>query len=342
MIAASLFHNFTVAIPTYNGAQRIPYVLECLRWQLGTDHISWEIIVVDNNSTDDTELVVREFQKGWPNLRYAFEPKQGAAFARQRAIRLARSPLVGFLDDDNLPSIIWINQAVKFFREHPQAGIVGSHIRGKFDCDLPANFDRIAAFLALTYRGPSPLIYSPDQKVLPPGAGMAVRRHAWLENVPENPILCGPTKDSVLSSEDLEATLHIQKAGWEVWYNPAMRVEHKIPARRLTQKYLCSLMKGAGLSRHRTRMLSVKKHHRYFMTLAYAINDVRKIVRHIVRYRAAVWRDPVTASEMTLYIYSLISPFFFLKRRLDKTWPDSKLGEVSENPVSSTMQDQHT
>ncbi|MEM1308229.1 MAG: hormogonium polysaccharide biosynthesis glycosyltransferase HpsE [Cyanobacteria bacterium P01_H01_bin.153] len=340
MTGASLFCDFTVAIPTYNGGQRISYVLECLKWQLGTERISWEVIVVDNNSTDNTEAVVRQFQKDWPNLRYTVEPKQGAAFARQRAVRLARSPLIGFLDDDNLPSAIWINQAVKFFREHPQAGIVGSHIRGQFDSDLPANFDRIAPFLALINRGPAPLLYSPDQKVLPPGAGMAVRRGAWLENVPDNPVLGGRTKDSMLTGEDMETTLHIQQAGWEVWYNPTMRVEHKIPAQRLTREYLCDLMRGIGLSRHRTRMLSVKKHQRYFMVVAYAVNDIRKILRHIIKYRAAVWQDPVTVSEMTLYIYSLISPAFFLKMQLDKTLVDSKLGETLKGQTLKAMQDQ--
>lgn len=316
MSAVSLFRDFTVAIPTYNGADRIADVLERLKWQLGTRHIIWEVIVVDNNSTDDTEAVVRNFQRDWPTLRYAFEAKQGAAYARQKAIRLARSPLVGFLDDDNLPSAIWVNQTVKFFREHAEAGIVGSHIRGQFECDLPDNFERIAPFLALISRGDKPLLYVPEKKVLPPGAGMAVRRAAWLENVPENPVLGGRTKDSMLTGEDMETTLHIQRAGWEVWYNPAMRIEHKIPPQRLTQHYLCDLMRGIGLSRHRTRMLSVQQHQKSLMVLAYAMNDLRKILRHLVKHRSAVWQDPVTASEMTLYFYSLISPLFFLQMHL--------------------------
>ncbi|MGF1461051.1 MAG: hormogonium polysaccharide biosynthesis glycosyltransferase HpsE [Leptolyngbyaceae cyanobacterium] len=343
MNAVSLFCDFTVAIPTYNGAERIPDVLERLKWQLGLERIRWEIIVVDNNSTDQTEAVVRRFQKDFPNLRYAFEPRQGAAYARQKAIRLARSPLVGFLDDDNLPSVIWINQAVKFAQEHPQAGIFGSHIRGQFDCELPSNFDRVAPFLALINRGPKPLFYEPEKKVLPPGAGMVVRRTAWLDNVPDTPVLSGRTKDSMLTGEDMETTLCIQQAGWEVWYNPAMRVEHKIPAQRLTHQYLCDLMRGIGLSRYRTRMLSVKKHQKYFMLLAYMVNDGRKIVRHLLKHRENVWRDPVTASEMTLYVYSLLSPGFFLQMYLKQAWSRSVLKKQWLASLErKTMQDQHT
>lgn len=340
-MSASLFCDFTVAIPTYNGAHRIADVLERLKWQLGTEHIVWEVIVVDNNSTDDTRAVVQRFQQDWPSLRYAFEPKQGAAHARQRAIRIARSPLVGFLDDDNLPSAIWINQAVRFFKEHPEAGVVGSHIRGKFDCDLPDHFERIAPFLALIDRGAKPSLYLPERKVLPPGAGMAVRRAAWLENVPENPVLGGRTKDSMLTGEDMETTLHIQRAGWEVWYNPAMRVEHKIPPQRLTHYYLCDLMRGIGLSRHRTRMLSVTQHQRYPMIIAYALNDLRKIFRHVVKYRSAVWQEPVAASEMTLYFYSLISPLFFLQMHLKRLWANNKLILWLAQQATATFQDQH-
>lgn len=336
MSRVKFFCDFTVAIPTYNGAERISDVLTRLKWQLGTEHIAWEVIVVDNNSTDETAAVVRQFQRDWPELRYAFEPKQGATYARQRGVKLSRSPLIGFLDDDNLPSAIWVNQAVKFLREHPQAGIIGSHIRGQFDSELPKDFDRIAPFLALIDRGSQPLFYAPEKKVLPPGAGMVVRRHAWVENVPDNPVLGGRTKDSMLTGEDMETTLHIQQAGWEVWYNPAMRVEHKIPAQRLTHDYLHDLMRGIGLSRYRTRMLSVKKPQKYPMLLAYAVNDVRKMVRHLIKYRTGIWRDPVAASEMTLYFYSLLSPVFFLQMHLQRLWSRSALRKrwVSDNSSS--------
>ena len=342
----NFFCDFTVAIPTYNGAKRIGDVLSRLRWQLGVNHIAWEVIVVDNNSTDDTAMVVCQFQQDWPNLRYVFEPRQGATYARKRAVRSARSPLIGFLDDDNLPSTVWVNQAMKFFQENPRAGIVGSHIRGQFDNEPPENFDRIASFLALIDRGPTPLLYAPEKKVLPPGAGMVVRRSAWLENVPDNPVLGGRTQDSMLTGEDIETTLHIQQAGWEVWYNPAMRVEHKISAQRLTKEYLCALMRGIGLSRHRTRMLSVKPRQKYFMLLAYAVNDSRKILRHLIKYRADVWRDPVTASEMTLYVYSLLSPVFFLQMYVQKVFSDNPLkksgpmGKVSTDNRSSMSRSQ--
>jgi glycosyltransferase involved in cell wall biosynthesis len=93
--------HVTIAIPTYNGADRLPLILERLRSQTATESIQWEILIVDNNSTDDTAAVVQKHQENWPYpypLKYCFEPEQGAAFARQRAIQEAEGELVGFLD----------------------------------------------------------------------------------------------------------------------------------------------------------------------------------------------------------------------------------------------------
>lgn len=328
--------DFTVAIATYNGASRIAEVLDCLRWQLQIENIRWEVIVVDNNSTDDTATVIKNYQKQWPALRYAFEPMQGAGYARQKAVRMASSPLIGFLDDDNLPSLLWVKAAYQFAQDHPRAGVIGSRIRGQFECETPVNFERIAPFLALIDRGNQPLIYEPHKKVLPPGAGMVVRRAAWLENLPEKPVLGGRTQHSMLTGEDLEAVLHIQQAGWEVWYNPAMTVEHKIPPQRLTRRYLISLMQGIGLSRHHTRMLSLGKAERLPMMVAYAINDVRKIVGTVMHRGLQAWTDTVTVSELTLYCYSLISPLFFGREALRAFWENQVAGE---NPSAAPIQD---
>lgn len=311
--------DFSVAICTYNGEKRIGPLLECLLWQLNTENLAWEVIVVDNNSTDDTHDVIKAFHQKWPNdqvpLRYEFESKQGASFARQRAVDVARGELIGFLDDDNSPSMVWVASAYQFAHKHPQAGVFGSRIRGDFEINPPPDFERIAAYLALTERGPNPRIYEPKTKVLPPGAGLVVRRQAWLDHVPRVLSLSGPVGDRE-AGEDLEVVLHIQRAGWEVWYNPHMRLYHRIPERRLKRDYLIKLCRGIGLSRHRTRMLSFAWWQRPMVTPLYLINDLRKIGLHLLRYRSKSLTDTVAACEINLYLYTLISPLYIWLREL--------------------------
>ncbi|NEQ51965.1 MAG: glycosyltransferase family 2 protein, partial [Leptolyngbya sp. SIO3F4] len=148
--------DFTIAICTYDGARRIPAVLDRLQRQIEVQGVRWEVFVIDNNSHDSTKAVVLEYQKTWPSeipLRYFFEGRQGAAYARQLAMENAQSELVGFLDDDNLPADNWVAAACKFGQDYPQVGAYGSQIHGQFDGVLPDDFARIQSFFALTQRG---------------------------------------------------------------------------------------------------------------------------------------------------------------------------------------------
>jgi hypothetical protein len=114
----------------------------------------------------------------------------------------------------------------------------------------------------------------------------------------------------MVTSEDLEMLSYIQSKGWEIWYNPAMQIEHKIPRWRLEREYLIPFFRGIGLSRHVTRMLSVKSWQRPIATLAYMTNDLRKIAVHLLKHGTRVQSDLIAACEMQLFVCSLISPFY--------------------------------
>ncbi|NJN90311.1 MAG: glycosyltransferase [Leptolyngbyaceae cyanobacterium SL_5_14] len=307
--------DFTVAIPTYNGAQRLPDVLEALKLQTGTESFIWEVLVVDNNSQDTTAEVVKAYQQNSLYLiRYCLETTQGAGFARKRAIHEAKSNLIGFLDDDNIPAESWIAAAYAFVQEYPNVGAVASRIQGEFESEPPENFSRLLSFLALTERGSEPLIYEPAKKVLPPSAGLVIRKQAWLENVPDRLILNGRVDGNMLTAEDLEMLSYIQRSGWEIWYNPAMQVRHKIPKQRLEREYLIPFFRGIGLSRYVTRMLSVKRWQRSPALVVYTLNDIRKIALHLLKYRTQVKTDLVAACELELFTSSLISPFYLWRK----------------------------
>ncbi|MBF2047186.1 MAG: glycosyltransferase family 2 protein [Elainella sp. C42_A2020_010] len=314
--------DFTVAIPTYNGEQRLPDVLRRLQTQTGLEAVNWEVLVVDNNSQDQTAAIVEAFQTTFScPLRYCVERQQGASYARQRAVREAHSELIGFLDDDNLPDPGWVLAAYQFAQQHPQAGAYGSRITGEFEVEPPAHFQRIAPFMAIVERGSQPHRYEPEKKLLPPSAGLVVRKQAWLAHVPEQTLLNRlhfKRSDGNDCSEDIEALSYIQQSGWEVWHNPAMRIAHKIPAWRLERGYLLPLFRSIGLSRCATRLVSMKPHQRWWMTAAYMVSDLRRVVLHMLKYRAQFKTDLVAACELELYFGILISPFYLLAQHLSK------------------------
>jgi glycosyltransferase involved in cell wall biosynthesis len=305
--------NITIAIPTYNGAHRLPTLLQLLQNQVNTEHITWEIIVVDNNSTDDTAKIVHEYQQNWRHpfpLKYCLETQQGAAYARKRAVFEAQGQLIGFLDDDNYPEPDWVFSAYTFSTQYPKCGAYASLIHPAWEVEPPPNFKRITPFLAITERGDIPLLYDKRKKMLPPSAGLVVRKQAWIECIPENPILTGRANGNMLTGEDTEMLSYIQKAGWEIWYNPAMEIHHQIPHWRLQKEYLLPFFRGIGLSRYVTRMVNIKPHLRPFACFAYMMNDLRKILTHLIKYRRSVKTELVAACEMQLFVSSLISPFY--------------------------------
>jgi len=122
-------------------------------------------------------------------------------------------------------------------------------------------------------------------------------------------------REARLASEDLEAVLHIQLGGWEIWYNPEMCIHHKIPAWRFQRKYLISLFRCVGLSRHHLRMLRIQPWQRPLVSLAYLVNDVRKIILYALKYRGMFQSDLIAACEMELLMSSFISPFYLFQKR---------------------------
>ncbi len=306
--------DFTIVIPTYNGANRLPRVLERLKTQINSDAIIWEIVIVDNNSTDATRQVIETYQRQWEDgfLKYYFEPKQGAAFARNLALRMARGPLVGFLDDDNLPSETWLDAAYRFAQRHPQVGAYGGQIHPEFEVEPDPEFKPLAIYLAIVERGSKPYCYTRQKRVLPPTAGLVVRREAWLNHVPSDPFLTGPTPHTNLASEDIAAIAHIQNAGWEIWYNPEMHLTHQIPERRLQKKSLLKLIQGVGLAKHHIRMIRLHPWQRPIAFLGYFLNDLMKLSRYWITHARSIDYNVHHACELQLLVSTVISPFYLL------------------------------
>ncbi|HIK08600.1 MAG TPA: glycosyltransferase family 2 protein [Trichormus sp. M33_DOE_039] len=314
--------DFTVAIPTYNGVNRLPKVLDRLHHQICLKDINWEIIIIDNNSTDGTAEFVKDYQNKWSDrlsIQYYFEAEQGLAFARNKAIQEAKSELVGFLDDDNLPAVNWVFSAYKFGIEHPRAGAYSSQIHGLFEVEPSEKLKSIIFYLAINERGSYPMLYEPHKKGLPPGAGLVVRRQVWQNHVPNRLFLVGRVGSSMLAGEDAEAMSYIYQAGWEIWYNPTMVIEHIIPYWRIEKKYLISLMSGIGLSRYHIRMLLLKKWQRPFCSLLYLINDGFKLVLYYIFYYTRFENDLVAMCELERLTATFISPFYLSWVKWQKT-----------------------
>ncbi|MEM7554893.1 MAG: hormogonium polysaccharide biosynthesis glycosyltransferase HpsE, partial [Cyanobacteria bacterium P01_A01_bin.84] len=305
------FH-ITVAVPTYNGASRLPVLLEHLLSSTGVEHLNWEIIIVDNNSSDRTADVVRQYQFSWTKycpLIYCLETKQGAAWARILAVKKARGEIIAFLDDDNLPAKDWLLEAYKFGKEHPKAGAWSGQIHADFEVQPPEKFEQIQNFLAIREHGDQSHIFDAKNLRLPPAAALVVRKKAWDENVPLIPSLTGKLPGLFIQGDDYEPLLYIYRGKWEIWYNPKMHTYHQIPAWRLEKEYLLVLASGCGLSTFQLRIINSQTWQIPFIFIKTILSNLRRVINHLIKYKGQFRKEFIPLFEIKFYLASMMSPF---------------------------------
>ncbi|MGB3510843.1 MAG: hormogonium polysaccharide biosynthesis glycosyltransferase HpsE [Microcoleaceae cyanobacterium] len=315
--------DFSIVIATYNGAQRLPKVLELLKTQVLTQKIQWEILVIDNNSQDNTAQVVSNYAQKWhegSQLRYIFEPKQGAAYARCRGVKEAKTTsLIGFLDDDNLPPANWVTEAYTFGRDRPEVGAYGGIIHAKLDTPRPPYFNQVKGYLTIYNRGGQAFQYKRDAKPrrIPPAPGAVIRKEVWQQTIPspEKLLIGGRDAKTMAAGEDAEMMFYIQNSDWEVWHNPKMEVWHHIPPYRLEKSYLLKLARGYGLSNYLTRLARYKPWQRPLIRLItplYTIRDSVKLLKYYWQYKNILEDDFGKACELEVKIGQFYSPYLWL------------------------------
>ena len=310
--------NFTVAIRTYNRAANLPSLLDHLQTQMKTKDITWEVLIVNNNSTDNTAEILQHYQRHWQGggqgeapLRIVLETRQGAAIARRRAIEEAEGKWVGFIDDDAIPSPTWIQDAFEFAESRPQIGAFSGQILPEYEVEPLPSFDRIAYNMPLAFRTDQFCYQQHPKWGYPEGVGLVIRRDVWLKYVPEKQMIQGPVKSGfALKGEENESMSHLFRTDWELWYNGEMSIVHRIPKERLERGYLLNFFRIIGLSQHRFRMLRYQLWQRPIVFPLFIVNDVRRIVQHYAKYRSVLGNDIAADCEWQMALHRLISPFY--------------------------------
>ena len=229
--------RFTVAVCTWNRAALLRQFLGRLALVRHAPG-DWEVLVVNNNSTDDTELVLDDFEGRLP-LRRAFEPKPGHSHARNTAVGQARGEYVVWTDDDVLVEEGWLAAYARAVERHPEAALFGGPIRPRFEGTPPA-------WLSAAWRDVGPVFaarelgdepFELDEKgELPYGANFVVRAREQ-RRFPYDPAL-GRRLEGGTLGEETAVIRAILAAGAKGWWVPDAAVEHWIPKERQTVGYL--------------------------------------------------------------------------------------------------------
>jgi glycosyltransferase involved in cell wall biosynthesis len=287
----------SVIVCTYNRAESLRDTLCALRAQKSNPSRQWEVIVVDNNSTDHTRKVVAELQQEWPLLRYEFEPSQGLSYARNHGIGVARGDILLFTDDDVLPEPDWLEVTLNGLEKF-NADACGGYIAPIWETPPPPWLtERFYGFLAIRTDRTDDYLITPGSQ-MPFGANMAVKKAVFtrMGMFDTN----RGRKGQVLSGgEDIELFERMLTTGMVAVFLGQSRVRHKVEAFRLRKSYFRRWRLQS--SRHLAISRGVPGERRIFNIPFYLFPQFIRAVLHALAGHFTKPSDEVLHREMIVF-----------------------------------------
>ena len=246
-------HGVSVVICCYNSAERLPETLHHIAKQTLPEKLSWEVIVVDNASTDRTaEVAVRlwsTYGRRVP-LKVVTQVVPGVSAARDKGFEEAAFDFILFCDDDNWLGADYVRLVYELMVEHPHIGAVGGQGRAVAETELPTWFDRYSRYFAVGPQGDASGAITEVEGYLY-GAGLAVRRSAFskVQRLGFSRRLSDRTPGTLASGGDVELSYLIRLCGFGLWFDTRLEFAHFMPSGRLRWDYFLRLVEGAHRSR---------------------------------------------------------------------------------------------
>lgn len=265
----SCHNTITVILCTYNRCQSLSKALQSVAASEMPSSIVWEVLVVDNNSHDQTREVVEDFARRNPGrFRYLFELKPGKSHALNAAIREAHGNILAFIDDDVTVARNWLHNLTAALDGNAWAGAGGRILPEKAFSPPPwlplDGRNNMAGILALFDLGEEPI----ELDRPPFGTNMAFRKKMFEEHGGFRLDL-GPRPGSELRNEDTEFGRRLLAAGERLRYEPSAIVYHRVPEERLRKEYFLNFCfdHGRALVRETGRRPDIWGIPRRYLTL---------------------------------------------------------------------------
>ncbi|CAH1203800.1 hypothetical protein PAECIP111890_02344 [Paenibacillus sp. JJ-223] len=251
-----------------------------------TEQSEFEILVIDNRSTDNTKELFDSMQ--FPsNVRYIFEPQLGLSYARNRAIEEAKGEFILFLDDDALAFPSWIDEVLKIFDKDPAIGCVGGKIIPLWEGGKPDWIpdDIVSLYTVMDFSDHVVEMQAPH---IPFGANVSFRKNIF-EKIQPFRVDLGRVGTNLMSSEESELISRV-RLEHKIYYSPFAVVEHKISKSRLNKRWLLRRMYWQGISdatRYRKSAWGIFKHviriAQALVLMLLSVNNVKKVTSQMVK-----------------------------------------------------------
>ena len=289
--ASDLFRmiDISVILCTYNGRSRLRPTLEHLALQ--ETSLQWELILVDNASTDGTAAYVRsQWEELHPSasLRIITECRPGLVYARIAGVKACRSKYIIFCDDDNWLREDYLQTAYELMEQMPNVGVLGGQGALAPYIEAPiwwkGNECNYAAGKQMQKTGIA------NERGFLSGAGMVTRTElAWKVFDDRYPfLLTGRKGNQTLSGEDWEYCIRVMMVGYDLYYREDLFYWHDVDASRLTGEYLNKLLNSFELG------TSIYEKYKY--ALSY---QRESFLGNVLKLHIRVWKY-LTASSVSI------------------------------------------
>ncbi|MCL2246816.1 MAG: glycosyltransferase [Lentimicrobiaceae bacterium] len=293
--------RISVIICTYNRDKYIYQALQCLAQNVFSTEF-YEIILINNNSTDQTEAQCQTFQQEYSHVtfRYFIETNQGLSHARNRGIVEAQGDILVFLDDDSFVKPDYLQNLDHYQKEYPDMAAFGGEISPLFETGTtPAwiskwNYSWVSAINL----GDDVTLFTKNR--YPIGANMGFKKEYFEKHGVFNTVL-GRSKKNMMAGEEKDIFNRADKQTEKIYYLPLLKVKHVIPENRTTTAYIKKLGKGIGMS-EKLRTLSISKSC-YFKRL---VSEKIKWIASLILFIGFVMaRQPQKGSVLLLFRWNV-------------------------------------
>lgn len=233
-------------ISTYNRSQFLEGLFASIVQQ-NVDTSSYELVIVNNNSTDSTEQKCRQFILAHPSMQvsYVEESQQGLSFGRNRGIAESKGRYLTFLDDDAVLTPNFFEQTISFLDAHPEVSAIGGKILLKYLEGKPSWYNPyLASLLGFFDKGDKEEMFTTDYFR---GSNMSFRTELFHRYEGFNTKL-GRVGRQLYGNEEKELFYRLQSGGEQMWYVPQAVVLHLVPFERTTSSFIKRQGLGTGIS----------------------------------------------------------------------------------------------
>lgn len=238
--------HISVILCTWNNCNRLKITLEAISQCFVPPGVKWELIVVNNNCTDETDRVVCEFYEVLP-VRCIKEPKQGLSRAKNTGLAVASGELVIWTDDDVKPCKGWIASYWESYQNKPDGFFFGGPVKSEFEIENPDE-DLLkcapASVKGLDF-GMNQKILNVNEKLLSANWACSLKNLKLVGGFNQS-LGLGASAKNIRVGEETDIMDRLNEKGLKPWYIPDGLVNHFVPKEKITVMHIASRIRANG------------------------------------------------------------------------------------------------